>query len=512
MSDNANGTSQTISTNPSSGETQTFDQSAVDKCRQFVEDYRKGRVSKGDALLEIQLVLQASIAESSTLTQADFKPGFNHFFELLDQAHDSELRNSHQSPTFEERDIGEGRESEHDEDHVGTESKEKGLRSRLRRRANSEEEEDDEFGDDHEYVLTVKGGESLQKGASSIPGSNRLSIATYLPKERSNSPLTVMRNGQMTSNTIEDKSPQLQDVRVSPYPSGVYFSRDEHRISRKFSPVTTPPPLIQSSLNPLERGSRLPSPSKPQPTKLRPTGTGVLRPTSGSRPSHFSCLGRRTSCEGSKDISQDFLSTSTTICTPESLTLTRLVDSKSKARSTCDLTPSRSSDVLKSRTFPHLGWSLSQRCNNSHHPQVKRVSVREQEAERNRHVSICPGVESLVTTGIAEHVTKLPTNARASTSAVAAEEGINEEIAPWQKLLNESIARGPRFRRRMIWGDGSETLSGTALWTETAEPLPRPPLSEYENVAALGTIAKYPDLFKVSTPINFDRFEMLLSS
>ncbi|KAG1723432.1 hypothetical protein EDD22DRAFT_738598, partial [Suillus occidentalis] len=96
-------------------------------CRKFVEDYRKGLLSKGDALLEIQNVLQASIAQSSTLSQVDFKPGFNHFLELLDQAHDSELRNSHRSPTFEERCIEEGRESHHDE------------------------ENDDELGDDHEY-------------------------------------------------------------------------------------------------------------------------------------------------------------------------------------------------------------------------------------------------------------------------------------------------------------------------------------------------------------------------
>lgn len=63
----------------------------------------------------------------------------------------------------------------------------------------------------------------------------------------------------------------------------------------------------------------------------------------------------------------------------------------------------------------------------------------------------------------------------------------------------------------MIWGEEVRAISGTALWTETAEPLPRPPPSEFDNVAAMSTIANYPHLFRVSTPINVDHFETLLS-
>lgn len=63
----------------------------------------------------------------------------------------------------------------------------------------------------------------------------------------------------------------------------------------------------------------------------------------------------------------------------------------------------------------------------------------------------------------------------------------------------------------MIWGEEVRAISGTALWTETAEPLPRPPPSEFNNVTAMSTIANYPHLFRVSTPINVDHFETLLS-
>ncbi|EJD54601.1 hypothetical protein AURDEDRAFT_24175, partial [Auricularia subglabra TFB-10046 SS5] len=41
-------------------------------------------------------------------------------------------------------------------------------------------------------------------------------------------------------------------------------------------------------------------------------------------------------------------------------------------------------------------------------------------------------------------------------------------------------------------------------------PLPRPPPTEFENDAAMQTIAANPDLFKIVTPINADRLASLL--
>lgn len=63
----------------------------------------------------------------------------------------------------------------------------------------------------------------------------------------------------------------------------------------------------------------------------------------------------------------------------------------------------------------------------------------------------------------------------------------------------------------MVWGERGESISATAVWTETAEPLPRPPVAEFANVAAINMITKNPHLFRVSTPINVDRFETLLT-
>jgi hypothetical protein len=50
----------------------------------------------------------------------------------------------------------------------------------------------------------------------------------------------------------------------------------------------------------------------------------------------------------------------------------------------------------------------------------------------------------------------------------------------------------------------------SALSTETAAPLPSPPKNELQNKVARKTIAKYPWLFKIVTPINVDRFEKYL--
>jgi hypothetical protein len=84
------------------------------------------------------------------------------------------------------------------------------------------------------------------------------------------------------------------------------------------------------------------------------------------------------------------------------------------------------------------------------------------------------------------------------------------ESAHWTKEVNESIAKGQRYRRHFVWGKQMSVISPTALWTETAEALPSPPLSEFLNVDAINTINSRPDLFRVDTPINVDVFQSML--
>lgn len=154
MSDNANTTTHTISSNLSGGEDRGFDQDSVQKCLQLIENFRKGETHKGDALLEIQSILHAAIAESDSLSQTDFKPAFKHYLELLDHtSHYDELAAEQGRATIEEE-----ARSERLQADVRSESfsKEKELRATLRRRVHSEEAETDGSGDEHEYVLRGK--------------------------------------------------------------------------------------------------------------------------------------------------------------------------------------------------------------------------------------------------------------------------------------------------------------------------------------------------------------------
>jgi len=128
MSDNAAESSQTISSDPYMGQQQDFDQDLVNKCRQIIDEFKKGSVSKGEVLLEIQTVLQAAIAESSTLSQEDLSPGFTHFLELLDHAKDSEQRSNRAEPVFSDSPRHESSSGSVNEEPG---NKEKELRSKL---------------------------------------------------------------------------------------------------------------------------------------------------------------------------------------------------------------------------------------------------------------------------------------------------------------------------------------------------------------------------------------------
>jgi hypothetical protein len=113
--------------------------------------------------------------------------------------------------------------------------------------------------------------------------------------------------------------------------------------------------------------------------------------------------------------------------------------------------------------------------------------------------------------GTGAYATNLQQTVLDSTCVADVEQDIREPTAHWRRQLNDTIVEGQRFWRRMVWGDDAKSVSGTVLWTESAEPLPCPPQSEFENVEVLSTIAKYSQLFKVSTPINIDRFETILT-
>jgi hypothetical protein len=71
-------------------------------------------------------------------------------------------------------------------------------------------------------------------------------------------------------------------------------------------------------------------------------------------------------------------------------------------------------------------------------------------------------------------------------------------------------AKRPRYVRDLVWADGELTQMTLAAWTENAPPLPPPPANELSNTTALKTIRDNPHLFKIVTPVDVDRLELLL--
>jgi hypothetical protein len=102
-------------------------------------------------------------------------------------------------------------------------------------------------------------------------------------------------------------------------------------------------------------------------------------------------------------------------------------------------------------------------------------------------------------------------NANTSTFAKTVRKQGTEKISVLNKPYHDVLGSRPKYLRYNLWNPDSQFSPTVADWSETAIPLPRPPLSEINDPIACRTIAENPNLFKIVTPINVDRFQQLLS-
>lgn len=120
---------------------------------------------------------------------------------------------------------------------------------------------------------------------------------------------------------------------------------------------------------------------------------------------------------------------------------------------------------------------------------------------RRQTLPVTGKVSSVVTAGMKTDVSQPPVPTRTPASSVD------------PRITREPIAQTslrPRRFRGYLWNPTDSFVTPLATLSETLRPLPRPPPSELANAAALDTINHHPELFKVSTPVNVDRFEYLL--
>ncbi|KZT25383.1 hypothetical protein NEOLEDRAFT_1065254, partial [Neolentinus lepideus HHB14362 ss-1] len=99
---------------------------------------------------------------------------------------------------------------------------------------------------------------------------------------------------------------------------------------------------------------------------------------------------------------------------------------------------------------------------------------------------------------------------RVSTPPISARQAGPETIDFTTFTASLPPPKKPRYTRDFLWEEHEVSHTPSATASETAPPVPDVPEHERYNKSALRTIAKYPHLFKVITPININRFEQLL--
>jgi hypothetical protein len=109
---------------------------------------------------------------------------------------------------------------------------------------------------------------------------------------------------------------------------------------------------------------------------------------------------------------------------------------------------------------------------------------------------------------VAHHPT--PIVITATSARNARKRGMGKTNAP-SKSYQDILGARPRYLRYNLWDSTAQFTPTIADWSETAIPLPSPPISELEDPIVKKTISENPELFRIVTPINVDHFQFLLS-
>ena len=87
-----------------------------------------------------------------------------------------------------------------------------------------------------------------------------------------------------------------------------------------------------------------------------------------------------------------------------------------------------------------------------------------------------------------------------------------EETSAWNRSYDQILGARPKYLCYNLWYPDTLLTPMIAKWSESAIPLPAPPLAEIDDPIACQTISENPSLFKIVTPIDVDRFQELLSN
>ena len=239
------------------------------------------------------------------------------------------------------------------------------------------------------------------------------------------------------------------------------------------------------------------------PPKLsRTEGSGQLPGTEQSEPPH---LLSRIDCKNSPDtenILSPCLQSHIPTSMPESYHLTKPSGSESGQSGILNCQITTNSPTLKS----HM--STQSECQPLRRDQLAETSQGSRsEGEVGRSLS-------RATSGMRELVGKRKRTAGETMFATDAINGVTKGRTVANLPFETDSVKRPKYLRSLIWSSPTRQLlvSPTAHCTIFDKPLPRPSEEEFRNVDALTTINDNPDLFKIITPINVNRFEQLLKT
>ena len=133
--------------------------------------------------------------------------------------------------------------------------------------------------------------------------------------------------------------------------------------------------------------------------------------------------------------------------------------------------------------------------------------------ERERKVAGVLPVEDGMTVDVP--MPQLPATTYTSAPIAQAQDTSQAIVIPQAKGRHSHPSlrweRRPRFVREYVWTNNEKQGVSTALFSETAPPLPRPPENELSSLEKWETICTHSHLFRITTPIRADRLRNLLS-
>jgi hypothetical protein len=154
-------------------------------------------------------------------------------------------------------------------------------------------------------------------------------------------------------------------------------------------------------------------------------------------------------------------------------------------------------------------------------PMHKIAKLTKTERRQGRSSGFSKGLDLALRTSVEGSTAQMDAGAQQepAVSVTPASYASNQDMG---KLSRREVTYGmrPKYLRYNVWEARDreeedthvESLQCLVDWTERARPLPSVPITELLNATVMQTINNRPDLFKVVTPINIDRFETLLVS